>query len=130
MYGRLRRLRSTATPQVRLLDWYREQGVKARQRPDDLPPQVRDVVLFEPLTVLENEASLLKEGCPFNQVVAFGVFDIVEELVENIWALPATRDLGLILGRKEDGSFHRLGIFHLLNLQWFEAGAEELVKLV
>jgi hypothetical protein len=80
--------------------------------------------------VLENEASLLEEGCPFNQVVAFGVFDIAEELVENIWALPTTRDLGLILDRKEDGSFHRLGIFHLLNLQWFEAGEEELVRLV
>jgi len=130
MHGRLRRLRSTAIPQVRLLDWYREQGVKARQRPDDLPPQLRDVVLFEPLAVLENEASLLEGGCPFNQVVAFGVFDIAEEFVENIWALPATRDLGLILDRKEDGSFHRLGIFHLLNFQWFEAGEEELVRLV
>jgi hypothetical protein len=130
MHGRLRRLRSTAIPQARLLDWYREQGVKARQRPDDLPPQVRDVVLFVPLTVLENEASLLEKSCPFNQVIAFSVFDIAEELVENIWALPTTRDLGLILDRKEDGSFHRLGIFHLLNLQWFEAGEEELVRLV
>jgi hypothetical protein len=130
IHGRLRRLCSTAIPQVRLLDWYGEQGVKARQRPDDLPPQVQDVILLEPLTVLENEASLLEEGCPFNQLVAFGIFDIAEELVENIWALPATRDLGLILVRKEDGSFHRLGIFHLLNLQRFEAGEEELVMLV
>jgi hypothetical protein len=44
--------------------------------------------------------------------------------------LPATTHLGLILNRADDGSFSRLGIFHLLNNSWFEAGDEELVKLV
>ncbi|KAE9382192.1 HET-domain-containing protein [Stipitochalara longipes BDJ] len=130
MYGRLQRLRCTTIPQARLLDWYREQGVKARQRPDDLPPQVRHAVLLEPLAVFEKEISLLQEGCPFNQVVAFGVFDIAEERIEDVWALPATQDLGLILNRSDDGTFHRLGIFHLLNRQWFEAGEEGLVTLV
>jgi len=130
MYGRPRRLRCTAIPQARLLDWYREQGVKARQRPDDLPPQVRHAILFEPLMVLETEISLLQEGCPFDHVVAFGVFDITEERVEDVWALPATQDLGLILSRNDDGTLHRLGIFHLLNRPWFAAGEEEVVRLV
>jgi len=130
MYGRPRRLRCTGIPQGRLLDWYREQGVKARQRPDDLPPQVRHAILFEPLAALETEISLLQEGCPFDHVVAFGVFDVTEERVEEIWALPASQDLGLILNRKDDGTFRRLGIFHLLNRPWFETGQEELVRLV
>lgn len=130
MYGRPRELRCTAIPQARLLDWYREQGVKARQRPDDLPPQVREAVLFEPLTVLEEETTLVDEGCPFDQVVAFGVFDIAEERIAKIWALPVTQDLGLILNRNNDGTLHRLGIFHLMNREWFAAGKEDLVKLV
>jgi Heterokaryon incompatibility protein (HET) len=130
MYGRPQQLRCTAIPQERLLDWYREQGVKARQRPDDLPPQARNAVLFEPLTALENNGSLLQGSWPFDQVVAFGVFDIDEERIGEVWALPATRDLGLILDRSDDGAFRRLGIFHLLNLQWFEAGEEELVRLI
>lgn len=130
MYGKLRRLRCTAIPQARLLDWYKEQGVRARQRPDDLPPQVREAILFEPTVTLEKEEPRLEDGCPFDHVVAFGVFDIAEERVEEIWALPATKDLGLILERNEDGCMHRLGIFHLLNHDWFEAGDEELVRLV
>jgi len=130
MYGRLRRLRCTSIPQSRLLDWYREQGVRARQRPDDMPPQVREAILFEPVTVLEKEMSLLEEACPFDLVVAFGIFDIAEERVEEIWALPATKDLGLILHRTDDGTFQRLGIFHLLNRQWFEVGEEEQVRLI
>ncbi|KAH8590671.1 heterokaryon incompatibility protein-domain-containing protein [Bisporella sp. PMI_857] len=138
MYGRPRRLRCTSTPQARLLDWYETLGYRRRQRPDDLPPQARGTILFEPATVLnDSDLSLLKEACPFDQIVAYGIFDIAEERIEEFWALPITRNLGLILDRNADGTFHRLGIFRIMSYEgdsmsyeWFSAGAEELVRLV
>jgi hypothetical protein len=131
MYGRIRLVKCTAIPQTQLLEWWKAQGPRIRFRPDHLPPQARGAIIFEPKGELGDEdISLLEEGCPFGRAVAYGVFDIPEERVEEFWALPLTKKQGLILGRNDDGTCSRLGHLNILNYGWFAAGEEGLVRLV
>lgn len=129
MHGRPRKLRCIGITQEKFMVWWDTEGRRIRQRPDDLPPRAKDAILFESVVSLRLEDREISNSW-FDQIVAFGVFDVAGERVEEFWALPCTNALGLILGRNDDGTLHRLGVFHITNLAWFQAGEEELIRLI
>lgn len=60
-------------------------------------------------------------GEPWDQVVGLAFFDVKEERdgVDYAWCLPVALDLGLLLERRLDGKFGRLGFVHIHKLNWF-----------
>ncbi|KAH6621603.1 heterokaryon incompatibility protein-domain-containing protein [Chaetomium sp. MPI-SDFR-AT-0129] len=68
-------------------------------------------------------------GEPWDQVVGLAFFDVKEERngVDCAWCLPVVPGLGLLLERKLDGKFSRLGFVYIQKLNWFlEQGEGEI----
>ncbi|KAF5968999.1 hypothetical protein FBULB1_10463 [Fusarium bulbicola] len=61
-----------------------------------------------------NERSLNKDMSAF---VALGIFDFDEESVEEVWCLQFTLEEGLMLCKKDDATFQRIGVFQLFHLR-------------
>ncbi|KAH6627916.1 heterokaryon incompatibility protein-domain-containing protein [Chaetomium tenue] len=59
-------------------------------------------------------------GEPWDQVVGLAFFDVKAERngVEYAWCLPVVPDLGLLLERKPDGKFSRLGFVYEVLIPW------------
>lgn len=66
-----------------------------------------------------------------NHVVAEGMIDIREDIVDDCWSLALTRKEGLVLARDEDGRFRRIGIMTTIkDLEWMMSAPEEEVYLI
>jgi hypothetical protein len=74
-----------------------------------------------------NEGSLGKDLQLF---VALGIFDIDDEGTENVWCLQLTLEEGLMLQKKDDVTFQRVGLFQLYKEDWFVDIEESEVRLV
>lgn len=67
---------------------------------------------------------------PNDPMVALGVFDFESEREDEVWCLQLTMDEGLILHRREDGKFYRLGWLYFPNEHWSDGFEEEQLILV
>ncbi|KAL6923019.1 hypothetical protein FSST1_000293 [Fusarium sambucinum] len=65
-----------------------------------------------------------------SRFVALGMFDFDNESTEKVWCLQLTLEEGLILCRRDYGTFQRLGLFQLYQMDWFDNVEETEVKLV
>lgn len=74
-----------------------------------------------------NEGSIGRDPEPF---VALGIFDIHDEATQNLWCLQLTLEEGLMLRKKDDGTFQRMGLFQLYKEDWFNGVEEAEVRLV
>ena len=54
-----------------------------------------------------------------DQVVATGLFDLADGIPTTLWALCLSMDEGLLLEKRPDGFFCRLGVFIVENDAWF-----------
>ncbi|ENH68172.1 hypothetical protein FOC1_g10003803 [Fusarium oxysporum f. sp. cubense race 1] len=73
------------------------------------------------------EGSLNKDMSVF---VALGIFDFDEESIEEVWCLQLTLEEGLMLCKKDDGTFQRIGVFQVCKMDWFDSVVESEVRLV
>lgn len=73
------------------------------------------------------EGSLNKDMSVF---VALGIFDFDEESIEEVWCLQLTLEEGLMLCKKDDGTFQRIGVFQVCKMDWYDSVAESEVRLV
>jgi len=64
-----------------------------------------------------------------DRAVAIGLFDIADERCDDIWCLLLIPDEGLLLRKRQDGCFHRMGWFLLMETGWFEGREEVEVTL-
>ncbi|KAM7187299.1 Heterokaryon incompatibility protein (HET) domain containing protein [Naviculisporaceae sp. PSN 640] len=73
----------------------------------------------------------LKGADKWDHIVAIGFFDVREDRkgVKNVWCLPVARDMGLVLERRVDGKFARLGWFVVEREAWFVALKENDICL-
>ncbi|RGP78904.1 hypothetical protein FLONG3_2809 [Fusarium longipes] len=62
--------------------------------------------------------------------VALGIFDFDEESIDDVWCLQLTLEEGLMLSKKDDETFQRVGIFQACKLDWFDTVVESEVRLV
>ncbi|KAF5541985.1 hypothetical protein FMEXI_7684 [Fusarium mexicanum] len=60
------------------------------------------------------EGSLNKDMSVFQ---ALGIFDFDEESIEEVWCLQLTLEEGLMLCKKDDVTFQRIGVFQLFHLR-------------
>ncbi|KAI1327988.1 heterokaryon incompatibility protein-domain-containing protein [Xylariaceae sp. FL0255] len=64
------------------------------------------------------------------KTVGVGCFDIPGEMVEECWCLALTRQEGLILNRNKDGSFYRLGMMVVADVEWVLSNPEIDITMV
>ncbi|KAJ4110290.1 hypothetical protein NW768_012050 [Fusarium equiseti] len=74
-----------------------------------------------------NESSPSKDLEPF---VALGMFDFDDGTTERVWCLQLALEEGLMLRKKEDGTFQRMGLFQPYKEDWFNGVKETEVRLV
>ncbi|KAF9775389.1 hypothetical protein IL306_006506 [Fusarium sp. DS 682] len=74
-----------------------------------------------------NEGSLSKD---LELFVALGIFDFDDESIEEVSCLQLTLEEGLMLCKKDDGTFQRVGLFQLYKVDWFDSVEETEVRLV
>ncbi|KAF5532879.1 hypothetical protein FNAPI_12835 [Fusarium napiforme] len=73
------------------------------------------------------EGSVDKDMSAF---VALGIFDFDEESIEEVCCLQLTLEEGLLLCKKDDGTFQRIGVFQVCKMDWFDSVGESEVRLV
>lgn len=71
------------------------------------------------------------DGVHWGHVVAVGFFDVDDERndVKDVWCLPVVGDMGLMLNKRSDGKFCRLGWFLLEQENWVFGRKEGDVSL-
>ncbi|KAG7413815.1 hypothetical protein Forpe1208_v008231 [Fusarium oxysporum f. sp. rapae] len=80
-----------------------------------------------PVVLGRKEGSLNKDMSVF---VALGIFDFDEESIEEVWCLQLTFEEGLMLCKKDNGTFQRIGVFQVCKMDWFDSAVELEVRLV
>lgn len=111
LVGHVAKVRVLTEPVIGYLD--SRMGYKNIKRPG---AAANGVLLAKPIP-----GDVTVGGEPWDQVVGLAFFDVKEERngVDYAWCLPVVPDLGLVLERKPDGKFSRLGFVYIEKLNWF-----------
>ena len=65
-----------------------------------------------------------------NHIVGIGLFDVEQEKTDLLWCMRLVKDRGLLLRVDQEGKFHRLGKFVVLDEARFQEESERRVALI
>ena len=65
-----------------------------------------------------------------NHIIGIGLFDVEQEKTDSLWCMRLVKDRGLLLRVDQEGKFHRLGKFVVLDEARFQEESERRVALV